>query len=675
MAKQNDERSSEKLTGKVEPDRVGRMHARRRELSVRGQLARRLAGFRGRTRPAASAGSGSARMQRVVVKTHVSRHRPGKVRGSLTRHASYLGRDSASADGQPGVFYDAARDEVDAKRETAAWVEDRHHFRVIISAERGEDIPSLTAYVREIMGRMEKDLDTRLTWVGINHHNTDNPHSHVVIRGRKADGTDLVIPREYLSSGMRKRASEVATDLLGERTVEQVREARRMEVTAERFTSLDRIIERHAVNGRIDVAPSQRIGYGSEDRTLVLGRLQFLETLGLAGKNRGTTWGVEPEFGRALRELGQRHDLIKQLYSTLGNEAGRVQRMGASAESAVPVMGVVIAKGNADEVSDDRFIVVRDARSQTHYGVVAEGDDYRSVRLGSVAELGTGNQRRREMTAEIIAVAQANGGVYSSEAHLKHLRSAQPERTEAQLSSRVRSAEGRLAFVAGHAGSGVRGAGDGTFAVDGEAFDRFSRRGMQRVDVRPLSHQTLTEQTEARAFTWLDRQVFGSTDPRLLASEGIHSAVAEAGQRRAEWLIAHGYAERSGTGQGGVQLRRGAIRRLAGDEREAADRKLAERHGLPVVELPQGGAVTGNYQGVETLHSGKRAVVITDENVFVAPVRRVPRLGAGVMASLSRTGSRDASVQPVTGAAKGSGAPGVGAPGAQMYLDGLEAGR
>jgi hypothetical protein len=112
--------------------------------------------------------------------------------------------------------------------------------------------------------------------------------------------------------------------------------------------------------------------------------------------------------------------------------------------------------------------------------------------------------------------------------------------------------------------------------------------------------------------------------------------------------------------------------RSVGDEREAADRKLAERHGRPVVELPQGGSVTGNYQGVETLHSGKRAVVVTDENVFVAPVRRAPRLGAGAAASLSRTGNRDASVQAVQGATKGSGA---GAPGAQMYLDGLEAGR
>ena len=85
--------------------------------------------------------------------------------------------------------------------------------------------------------------------------------------------------------------------------------------------------------------------------------------------------------------------------------------------------------------------------------------------------------------------------------------------------------------------------------------------------------------------------------------------------------------------------------------------------------------MTGNYQGVETLHSGKRAVVVTEENVFVAAARRAPRIGVGVTASLSRTGSRDAAVQAVTGAAKGSGVAGAGAPGAQMYLDGLEVGR
>ena len=186
-------------------------------------------------------------------------------------------------------------------------------------------------------------------------------------------------------------------------------------------------------------------------------------------------------------------------------------------------------------------------------------------------------------------------------------------------------------------------------------------------NVRATSHQTLTEQIEARAFTWLDRQGFGVGDPRLTASGVTHPAVVEAVQHRADWLIAQGYAERPESDLGGVRLLPGAIRRLTADERGAADRKLNERHGRPLVKLPPGGAVTGRYQGVETLHSGRRAVVVTEDNVFVAPVRHIPRVEVGVTATVSRTSGRDTSVWAVAGSTQGIGA--------QMYLDGLEAGR
>ena len=101
--------SARNSAGKVDSDRIGKMHAKRRELSVRRELARRLRGFRGKSGRVRAQSAGGRRLQRVIVKTHVARHKPGKAKGSLTRHASYLGRDSASADGKPGVFYNAAR--------------------------------------------------------------------------------------------------------------------------------------------------------------------------------------------------------------------------------------------------------------------------------------------------------------------------------------------------------------------------------------------------------------------------------------------------------------------------------------------------------------------------------------------------------------------------------------
>ena len=47
--------------------------------------------------------------------------------------------------------------------------------------------------------------------MAVDHWNTDNPHIHVLVRGRAADGHDLVISRDYISNGFRNRAAERVT--------------------------------------------------------------------------------------------------------------------------------------------------------------------------------------------------------------------------------------------------------------------------------------------------------------------------------------------------------------------------------------------------------------------------------------------------------------------------------
>jgi type IV secretory pathway VirD2 relaxase len=642
-------RSSRLNSNKVDADRVGKMGGRRREPSVRAQLAKRLRGFRGRAGVAGGKSSWEgSRAQRVIVKTLVSRHKAGKAKGSLTRHAGYLGRDSASADGKLGVFYDASREGVAGRQEVANWAEDRHHFRVIISPERGSDIPDMTAYVRQVMARVEKDLasvgaiekGTKLEWIAINHHNTDNPHAHVVLRGRQENGKDLVIPRAYLAHGMRGRASEVATELLGERTVEQAQEARLKEVEAERFTSIDRMIERHLEGGKIDLASSKPIGYGAEDRRLALARLQFLEGIGLAQKERGTWWTVDEKFGRSLHDLGARNDVIQQLYGSMGSEAGRIQRM-AGAEVSAPVAGIVIAKGSADEIGDDRFIVVRDGSGQAHYGRVRDTESYRDVHVGSVAELGAGAFRRQQIAEQVAAVA-SDKGVYSVELYEAYLRQSQPDSTDRQIASSVRSAQARLAFVAGFESSGVRVLDNEHYAVDAEVFTQFSRRGSERTDVRVIAQRTLSDQIEAHAVTWLDRQAFIDNPDARTAD---HPAVQEAIAQRQEWLVANGYAQQPQGKNGMVELRPDALRELAAEEWTAVSDRLAKKHGMAVSQLPQGGSVDGCYEGVEHLHAGKMAVVVSDDGVFVSPVRRTPDAAEGSEVTLQRTSAQDTTVE------------------------------
>jgi type IV secretory pathway VirD2 relaxase len=631
----------------VDSDQIGRMGGRRgKERSVNSELAKRLRGFKGRTRKYLSGdSSGRGMRQRVVVKAHVSRHKPGKARGSLARHVSYLGRESASLDGKHGVFYDAARDGVDAKQEAVQWAQDRHHFRLIVSPERGGDIPDMTAYVREVMRRVERDLDTKLTWIAVNHFNTDNPHAHILLRGKQSDGADLVIPRQYISYGIRDRASDVATELLGERTPQEVQLAKSKEVEAERFTSLDRMIERHLENGKIDVSPSKHIGYGAEDRRLVTGRLQFLEQMDLAHKGRGTTWHVEGNFKQALRELGDRNDIIKQLYNHLGSEAGRVERMVAGSEPSPPVAGIVIAKASTDELGEDRFVVIRDGTGCAHYGRVRDSEGYRDLDIGSLAELGAGTERRRRVTEQIVGVARVNEGVYSPELHEAYLRASQPDLTEREIASGVRSATSRLSFVAGFEGAGVRASEGSQYVVDADAFAQFSRRTGQRTDVRVIAEHSLPEQIEAHAATWLDRQAFGRQPDARTADNPI---VQEAIQQRRDWLVQNGYAQRTGN-EGNVDLLPGALESLAAEERARVAERLANKYGLPVNELPQGGTVSGEYHATEHLHGGKLAVVVAEERVFVSPIRNDPDVGAGAEITLQRTSSRDATVQAAVG--------------------------
>jgi hypothetical protein len=112
-------------------------------------------------------------------------------------------------------MFDTASDTADERAFAERCEEDRHHFRFIISPEDAVEIGDLRTFTRELMRDVEKDLGTKLEWMAVDHWNTDNPHVHVLIRGRADDGWDLVISREYISRGFRDRATERVTLELG----------------------------------------------------------------------------------------------------------------------------------------------------------------------------------------------------------------------------------------------------------------------------------------------------------------------------------------------------------------------------------------------------------------------------------------------------------------------------
>ena len=167
--------------------------------------------------------------RRVTIKTLLVNQRNASPQ-SLAKHLRYIERDGAGRDGEPGRAYGPQTDEADLDAFKERADDDRHHFRFIVSPEDGAELDDLRTYTRHLVNRMEADLGTRLDWVAVDHWNTDNPHTHLIVRGRDDTGKDLIIAGDYIAHGFRHRAAELATEWLGPRTELEIQQTLQREV-------------------------------------------------------------------------------------------------------------------------------------------------------------------------------------------------------------------------------------------------------------------------------------------------------------------------------------------------------------------------------------------------------------------------------------------------------------
>lgn len=330
----------------------------------------------------------TSRTRLCTVKARVVRNK-GKTT-PLARHLDYLRRDGVTRDGEKARLFGSESDNVDAKALAEHAEEDRHHFRLIISPEDAVDLEDLKRFTRELMGQAEKDLGTKLDWVGVDHWNTDNPHVHVILRGRIDDGQDLVIDRDFIRSGLRDRARDLITQELGPRTERDIARALERQVEADRWTALDRQLAADAGrNGIIDVAPSpdrQPDAYQVQK----IGRLRYLERLGLAQSVGGGQWILNDEAEGTLRELGARGDILKRMHQALtgqGIERAAADYVVAGKGQPSPIIGRLVERGHDDELKGSGFAVVDGIDGRVHHirfpDLEATGDSA----PGSIVEL------------------------------------------------------------------------------------------------------------------------------------------------------------------------------------------------------------------------------------------------------------------------------------------------
>ncbi len=249
--------------------------------------------------------------RRSVVKASFSRNRRS---GAWTAHAKYLSRPGAQKEFEKGLGFDAAREGIDLVATVRTWERsgDELMWRFIVSPEDAERL-NLRDHVRELVGRMEQDLGTKLEWVAIDHHNTDDAHVHLLVRGVRQDGRPLEIDRDYLREGIRTRSQELATRELGPRLEPEILRARERVIRREQWTEVDRALQRRADQNSIVSYESfrphteaARIRAEQE-----IDRLEYLVGLGLAKRIDDRTWQLADNHERELRARQRDNDVVK----------------------------------------------------------------------------------------------------------------------------------------------------------------------------------------------------------------------------------------------------------------------------------------------------------------------------------------------------------------------------
>ncbi|ODU60154.1 MAG: type VI secretion protein [Comamonadaceae bacterium SCN 68-20] len=574
--------ASGKSTGKAPGSRLGRGHTAAR--------------FTGQTL------SPFSRRATVKVRLVYLQQASGR---STVAHLRYIKREGVDRQGGPGHAYGPLTDEADTRAFEERGREDRHQFRFIVSPEDAEQLDNLRTYTRHLMQRIEADLGTRLDWVAVDHWNTDNPHTHVVLRGKDDTGKDLIISQEYITRGMRERAAELATEWLGPRTELEIQRALAREVEQERWTSLDHTLQREAVDGlirieRFDDPKLQR------QRLLLVGRLQRLQRMGLATETQPGTWAVHADAEKTLRALGERGDIIRTMQRAMG---GRQRELAVfqPGQDGHSIIGRVAGKGLADELYERGYLVIDGTDGKAHYVTLPPRAELAQYPVGAVVEVKGSTDLRK---ADQAIASLATDGLYRTDHHLA-IAKGQPE----VVAAHVRRLEAlRRAGI-------VERMAEGLWKVPADLSERGRQYDTQRlggVAVEIKSHLPIERQTRVIGATWLDQQLIGGG--RGLIDLGFGREVKEALQKRADFLAEQGLAERRGQR---VILARNLLGTLRNRELAQAAKDIAVETGLEHRPLADGQRVAGIYRRSVMLASGRYAMLDDGMGFSLAPWRPV----------------------------------------------------
>ena len=578
----------------------------------RGRVAAAMAGRR--------LGSNARRM--VVKSRFVVLRRASP--NSVVVHLRYIERDGVTREGKKGQAYGADADAADLKTFQERGQNDRHQFRFIVSAEDGLELEDLKGFTRQLMRRMEIDLETRLDWVAVDHWDTDNPHTHIVLNGHTggpaSSREDLVIASDYMAHGMRQRASEIATEWLGPRTEAEIRQSLLREVDQQRFTGLDRALIRQAGVDGIDLTGNAQ---DRQRQNALRARLQRLEGMGLAERVNVNRWKLQPGMATALDNIGQREDALETVRRALKDrrrECVIEERLTSS------IIGRIAGKGLVDELNDGGYLVVDGIDGRAHYLKLPAGTDLADLPVHGIVEAKPPD-RERPVDRHIATIAL--DGLYKTTDHVVQLKHANDRDPQSTVDAHVRRLEAlRRAGI-------VKRIADGVWRVPPDLLQKAKQHDAQKgagLAIELRSHLPINQQLRAIGATWLDKQLVGGG--LGLACQGFGAEVRDAMRDRIDFLVDKGFAERRDDQR--IRIERSVMGALQDVELITASRAIERQTGLSYRPMHDGEHACGVYRRSVQLVSGRFAMLEGAKDFNLVPWRPVleQRLGQQVSAKL-----------------------------------------
>ena len=585
----------------------------------------RFVSFAGRVRRAAQGASrssgGRRKQQRSVSEPYFSRRVIVKVnlvkmgaygKDAQRHHLNYIQRDSAAREGEKGLLYN--RDDIFLESDEfyERGLGDRHQFRVIISPEDGREIGDLRSYTRNVMAQMERDLETKLDWVAANHYYTANPHSHIVIRGVRDTASVLIIPRDYISHGMREAAEHIATLELGPTTQIDVAKKLALSIRHDRFTSIDRDLLAKARSHIVDLSKLPLDGSDWSQR-FEKWRVKYLSSMGLAEKIGFGRWRLEENLERTLRRMGERGDILKAYHralasSKLERRLDREPVYDPLAKGATPVTGKVIERGVFDDVKDRSFLVLDTLQGEALFVETGREANLVEIERGMVVTAGPQTYEAKPSDFTIANIASQRGGVYGPSFHeLKD-----PDASEDFIKAHVRRLEAMRRK--GHAERNS----DGSWDIPKDYLKRAVKYEKSRgygnpvkLDIR--SRLPLAELTKTMGRTWLDSELMRNAANDAFSGFGKEVEALKA--QRHKFLLSQKLIGKAS----GVTRR--TLEELEKRDMEAAGKALSKRIDKSYKAAPCSGRLSGIYREAIERPSGKYAVIEKSKEFTLVPWR------------------------------------------------------